>query len=260
MEKWDMHWIDKIVSPIIFGHRGASKYAPENTLAAFTLALQQGAEAIELDTMLTADGIPVVIHDRTVDRTTNGTGKVDQLMVEQLRVLDAGTRFSPNFPGEKIPLLEEIFSIYKDKALINIELKNYHNPTDDLPEIVIKLAKKKNVLNQIIFSSFLPSNLRKINRYDPEACVALLCFRGLTGFLQRSTLFSSVSRDYIHPYYKDINKLFLNKQEIMHRKINTWTVNNKDDIIYLIKLGVNGIITDDPKLVVEIKNEMKLSI
>ena len=145
MEKWDMHWIEKIVSPIIFGHRGASKYAPENTLAAFTLSLQQGAEAIELDTMLTADGIPVVIHDRTVDRTTNGTGKVDQLMVEQLRVFDAGTKFSPNFRGEKIPLLEEIFTLYKDKALINVELKNYHNPTDDLPEIVIKLAKKKNV-------------------------------------------------------------------------------------------------------------------
>jgi glycerophosphoryl diester phosphodiesterase len=255
-----MHWIDKVTTPIIFGHRGASKYAPENTITAFNLSLQQGAEAFELDTMLTADGIPVVIHDRTVDRTTNGTGKVDQLMIEQLQMLDAGTRFSPTYSGEKIPLLEEIFTLYKDKALINVELKNYHNPTDDLPGIVIELAKKKDVLNQIIFSSFLPSNLRRINRYYPEACVALLCSGGLTGFLQRSILFSSVSPDYIHPYFKDVSKLFLNKQQNMHRRINTWTVNNKDDIVCLIKWGVNGIITDDPKTAVEVKNEMKLSI
>jgi glycerophosphoryl diester phosphodiesterase len=74
-----MHWIEKLQSPIIFGHRGASKYAPENTVAAFELALKQGAEAFELDTMLSADGIPVVIHDRTVDRTTDDSGKMDQI-------------------------------------------------------------------------------------------------------------------------------------------------------------------------------------
>ena len=255
-----MHWIDKIAPPIIIGHRGASKYAPENTLTAFNLALQQGAEAFELDTMLTADGIPVVIHDRTVDRTTNGTGKVDQLMVEQLRKLDVGTRFSPNYSGEMIPLLEEIFTLFRNKALINVELKNYHSPKDSLPELVIELAKKRGVINQIIFSSFLPSNLRRIKRYDPGARVALLCFGGLIGFFQRSSLFSSVSPNYIHPYFKDVNKLFMDKQQNMNRKVNTWTVNNKDDMIYLLKLGVFGIITDDPKAAVEIKNKMELSI
>ena len=254
-----MHRNDKTIFPIIFGHRGASKYAPENTIAAFNLALQQGAEAFELDTMLTADGIPVVIHDWTVDRTTNGTGMVDHLKIEHLRMLDAGVRFSPAYSGEKIPLLEEVFTLFKYKALINIELKNYHNPSDNLPEIVIKLAKKMGVINQIIFSSFLSSNIRKIIRYYQEARVALLCSEGVTGFFQRSTLFSSVSPDYVHPNFKDVNKLFMSKQQNMHRKVNVWTVNDEADMIRMFKLGVNGIITDDPKLAVEIKNEMKFS-
>ena len=149
-----MHWIDKITPPIILGHRGASKYAPENTIAAFDLALKQKADGFELDTMLSADGNPVVIHDNTVNRTTNGTGKVDWHMAGQLKDLDAGSKFSPDFAGEKIPLLEEVFTYFKGKALINVELKNFHTPSNLLPKIVFNLAQDVGILDQIIFSSF----------------------------------------------------------------------------------------------------------
>ena len=252
-----MHWIEKFQPPIIFGHRGASKYAPENTTAAFELALKQGAEAFELDTMLSADRIPVVIHDRTIDRTTDGSGKVDQISTKKLCTMDAGSTFSTKYLNEGIPLLEEVFRTFKNRALINIELKNYHNPSDALPEKVVEIANKIDVLDQLLFSSFLPVNLKRIKKLIPGAHVALLCSRGILGYLHRSKVFSSVSPDYIHPHFKDISKSFIEKQHHMNRKVNTWTVNQQTDMIGLINQGVDGIITDDPKLAYKIKHGMK---
>ena len=252
-----MHWIEKIHPPVIFGHRGASKYAPENTIAALELALQQGAQAFELDTMLSADGVPVVIHDQTVDRTTNGSGRVDQLNLKILRTLDAGSTFSPKFKNERIPLLEEVFTIFKNRALINVELKNYHNHFDVLPKVVVEIAKKIDVFDQLLFSSFIPSYLNRIRRLIPEAHVALLSSMSLIGNLSRSKVFSWISPDYIHPHFKGISKSFIEKQHRMNRKVNAWTVNQSTDMIELIRYGVDGIITNDPKLAQEIKCRMK---
>lgn len=252
-----MHWIEKIHPPIVFGHRGASKYAPENTIAAFELALQQGAQAFELDTMLSADGIPVVIHDRAVDRTTNGSGKVDQLSTKKLRTLDAGSTFSPKFMNEKIPLLEEVFTMFKNRALINVELKNYHNPFDMLPEKVVEIAKRIDIFDQLLFSSSITSNLKRIRRLIPGAPVALICSNSVFGYLGRSKIFSWISPDYIHPHFKDISKSFIEKQHQMNRRVNTWTVNLSTDMIEMIRHGVDGIITNDPKLAQEIKHRMK---
>lgn len=252
-----MHWIEKLQTPIVFGHRGASKYAPENTIAAFELALHQGAEAFELDTMLSADGIPVVIHDRTVDRTTDGSGKVDQISTKKLRALDAGSTFSPKFTNERIPLLEEVFTIFKDRALINVELKNFYNPFNLLPEIVVEIASKMDVLDQLLFSSYIPPNLNRIKRLIPKAKVAILCSKGFLGYLPRSKVFSMISPAYVHPHFKDISKRFIEKQHHINRKVNTWTVNQETDIVELIKQGVDGIITNDPKLAYKIKHRMK---
>jgi len=252
-----MHWIEELHPPIIFGHRGASKYAPENTVAAFELALNQGAEAFELDTMLSADGIPVVIHDRTVDRTTDGSGKVDQINTKELFTMDAGSTFSAKYLDERIPLLEEIFTLFKNRALINVELKNYHNPSDALPEKVVDMANRIDVFDQLLFSSFFPSNLKRIKRLMPWAQVALLCSKGVLGYISRSEVFSSVSPDYIHPHFKDISKSYIEKQHHMNRKVNTWTVNQQTNIMGLINQGVDGIITDDPKLAIKLKRRMK---
>lgn len=252
-----MHWIEKFSPPIIFGHRGASKFAPENTTAAFELALQQGADALELDTMLSADGIPVVVHDRTVDRTTNGSGKVDRINASDLRKLDAGSSFSSKYSNERIPLLEEVFVSFRNRALINVELKNYHNLFNGLPEKVVELARRIDVLDQILFSSFFASNLKRIKHLFPRAHIALICSQGVSGYLKRSKVFSSVSPDYIHPHFKNISKSFIETQHRNNRRVNTWTVNQNTDLIELINLGVDGIITDTPKLAYEIKYNMK---
>src|SRR5512140_263558 len=125
--------------PVVFAHRGASAHAPENTLASFDLAFAQGADAIELDAQLTADGEIVVFHDATLDRATDGTGRLSQKTLAELRALDAGSSFSPKHRGEKIPLLEEVFDAVGKKLFINVELKNYHAPRNDLVPRVCEL-------------------------------------------------------------------------------------------------------------------------
>ncbi|MHB1482691.1 MAG: glycerophosphodiester phosphodiesterase, partial [Bellilinea sp.] len=137
-------------------------YAPENTLAAFILAKEQGADGIELDAKLSADGEVVVFHDRTVDRTTQGKGRVNQLTLEQLRQLDAGIWKSTIFKGEKIPTLAEVFEAVGGKMIINIELTNYFSISDGLPHRVVNLVRKHKLEDSVMFSSFLPMNLAEV--------------------------------------------------------------------------------------------------
>jgi glycerophosphoryl diester phosphodiesterase len=241
-----MHLIDELESPIIFGHRGASKFAPENTLAAFDLALASGAPAIELDTMLTRDGVPVVIHDRTVDRTTDGKGRVDDLTLKQVQSLDAGSRFSAKFHGEKIPTLEQVFERYRSKLLINVELKNYHAPFDALPVVVVELVRQMKNQNSLIFSSFNPVNLTRIKRVLPEAQVALLVENSFGGRVLASRVFSSISPHFIHPQTSYISPEYLSREHAHGRRVNTWTVNDMQDACKFREWGIDGLIGDDP--------------
>jgi glycerophosphoryl diester phosphodiesterase len=110
----------QIAQPAIFAHRGASAFAPENTMAAFELAVQEKADAIELDAKLTADGQVVVIHDQTVDRTTDGRGRVGDMSLAQLRQLDAGSHFARAFQGERIPTLDEVLAALGDKIFTTL--------------------------------------------------------------------------------------------------------------------------------------------
>src|SRR3989304_10409901 len=160
--------------PLIFAHRGASAYAPENTLAAFRLALEHGADGIELDAKLSADGQVVVIHDQTVDRTTDGHGRVNQLTLTQLRQLDAGFCKGAAFKGERIPTLAEVLEMLGDRLIINIELTNYDSPQDGLPEKAAELVRAGHLEQSVLFSSFLPSNLLAIRNILPSVPLAIL--------------------------------------------------------------------------------------
>ena len=249
-----MHWFERFSNPVVYGHRGASKYAPENTAAAFELALSQGADGFELDTMLSQDGVPVVIHDSSVDRTTNGSGKVDLMKLEELHQLDAGSWFSEEFKGERIPSLEAIFARFKDRALVNVELKNHHAPFNDLPVMVVDIAKKVGILDQLIFSSFDPTNLVRIKHLAPRAYVALITAGTFFGIMLNSRLLSFLSPVYIHPHFSECSPTFIDHQHQRNRKVNTWTVNLPEDIQKLLDDGVDGIITDDPGLAVGMRS------
>lgn len=248
------HLIDQLSPPIIFGHRGASISAPENTLSAFELAFQQGASAIELDVMLSRDEQVMVIHDQRVDRTTNGKGRVAEMDYAQLKLLDAGTRF-PKYKGERIPTLNEVFDLTRGKYLVNVELKNLHSINDRLVEKVVDLVVKRKMEETVIFSSFLPANIKKVRRMLPHVPAALLVFGGFIGWLELADFFRWLSPTYIHPNFSQVDGEFIRKEHHHNRRVNVWVVDEEADIRRMINYQVDGIITNNPMLALSIKGK-----
>jgi glycerophosphoryl diester phosphodiesterase len=249
--------LSSLPQPVIFAHRGASAYAPENTLAAFELALAQNADAIELDVKLSADGQVIVIHDPMVDRTTGSHGRVKDLPLQELRALDAGSSFSEKFHGEKIPTLEEVFEAVGKRTFINVELTNYNTPRDQLVETVCMLVKKCEMQKRVIFSSFFASNLSKARAYLPEVPRGLLAFDGLLGAWARSFGFDFGKYQALHPYLSDVTPQQVQRVHRLHRRIHVWTVNAAEDMRRLFHWGVDGVFTDDPQLAVQVRGESK---
>lgn len=247
--------LDILPHPTIFAHRGASAYAPENTLAAFELALAQGAEAIELDVKLSADGHAVVIHDATVDRTTDGRGRVSDMSLAELRSLDAGAFFDPKFRGEKVPTLEEVFEAFGKRSFINVELTNYKTPGDHLVESVCMLIKKFGLQKQILFSSFRASNLSKARALLPDVPRGLLALGGFLGAWARSFGFAFGRYQALHPNLKDVTPQQIRRVHRLGRRVHVWTVNAADDMHRLFHWDVDAIFTDDPKLAVQVRKE-----
>jgi glycerophosphoryl diester phosphodiesterase len=242
-------------APFLYAHRGASAHAPENTLAAFQLALEQNADGIELDAKLSSDGVVIVMHDATVNRTTGGEGKVSQKTLSELKAYDAGSWFSEQYAGEPVPTLAEVFESVGGRLRINVELTNYATPNDALVDRVIELIRKYQLEESVIFSSFHPINLFKARRLLPEVPAALLALDGKAGFLARSFVGRWISPNIIHPYLTDINQEWLRKQHANGRKVNVWTVNEPEDMRKLFRWGVDGIFTDDPRLARQILEE-----
>lgn len=247
--------LTSLSQPIVFAHRGASAHAPENTMAAFELALAQNADGIELDAKLSADGHVVVIHDASVDRTTGAHGRVSDLSLAELRSLDAGSLFSNKFSAEKIPMLEEVFEAVGKKMFINVELTNYTTPRDHLVESVCMLVKRFNLQNRVLFSSFFASNLSKARSYLPEVPCGLLAFAGILGAWPRSFGFAFGKYAALHPNLKDVTPQQVQRVHRLKGRVHVWTVNREADMRHLFGWGVDGIFTDDPLLAVRVRGE-----
>jgi glycerophosphoryl diester phosphodiesterase len=232
--------------PILLAHRGDLAHAPENTLPSFSQAIQKGADGVELDAKLTADGHVIVIHDETVDRTTTGKGKVATFTLEAIRNLDAGAWFAEKFAGTKVPLLEEVFETVGKDKLINIELTNYFTPRDGLVLKVCELIKHHNNAKQIIFSSFLPSNLKIAQQTLPAIPRGLLALPGLMGLWSRSFGFMFGDYQASHPYLSDASREHIQRAHRVKRRVHVWTANLPEDVQRLRDWGVDGIFTDDP--------------
>ena len=235
-------------SPAIIAHRGASVYAPENTLAAFKLALQQGADGIELDAKLSADGHVVVIHDQTVDRTTPFHGNVAEFRLAELRKMDAGSHFDIAFKGEPVPTLEEVFKAVGQLTYINVELTNYASPNDQLPAKVADLVRQYKLMHRVIFSSFNPLALLRIRRLLPEAPIGLLAFPGAKGWLARSWFGRLLKYQSLHLDVSDTTAALVNRIHRRSGRVYVYTVNQEEQMQNLFALGVDGIFTDDPLL------------
>ncbi len=240
--------IHMLPRPAVIAHRGASAHAPENTLPAFLLAVEQGAHAIELDAKLTRDGHVVVIHDQTVYRTTGETGTVREMTLAALRRLDAGSHFDVAFRYERIPTLEEVLTVLGHRTFINIELTNYASPADALPEKAAELVARFGLADRVFFSSFNPLALIRVRRRLPETPIALLALPGLPGSLARSRLGRLLKYQALHPALPDVNPALVATAHKYKSRLHVYTVNRSADMRRLYQMGVDGIFTDDPLL------------
>jgi glycerophosphoryl diester phosphodiesterase len=232
-----------------FAHRGASGYAPQNTLAAFLLAAEMGADGIELDVHLSADGEAVVIHDDTVDATTDGRGRVSRMKLSELKALDAGSWFGPRFAGERIPTLQEVFDAIGHRQLINIEIKvesGYH-PLEQEAEVV-RLIEDNQMMHRVIISSFTPRSLRRVRKMNPHIPLGLLYGKPEPAFLPLLLRWLFVPYDALHPGLEMVRPGYVERARRRGNRVNVWTVNDVDDMRRMRDLGVDSIITDYPDI------------
>ncbi len=241
---------------MVFAHRGASAYAPENTLVSFDTALNHGAPAIEFDVKLSSDGEVIILHDQTLDRTTNGQGDVRKYSLPDLKKLDAGSKFGTSFYGERIPTLAEVFDSFGSKLLMNIELTNYATPNDQLVSEVVKLVKRYHMEECVIFSSFLPKNLIQARKLCPEVPNGLLTLEGIKGAFLRIPGIFWIPREALHPYFADVSPKLINNEHMHGRRVHAWTVNDEADMRRLYSLGIDAVFTDDPRLALQVLANM----
>jgi glycerophosphoryl diester phosphodiesterase len=235
--------------PAVIAHRGACRRAPENTLEAFRLAFRMGADAIELDVMLSRDGVPVVIHDLRVERTTDGTGRVQDLTWPELRELDAGAWFAPAFCGARIPELAVVLEESARSGWINIELKNYTTRGDGLEKIVVDLVGRMGLGRRVLLSSFNPLSLRAMARLAPNVPRALLTMESLPIYLRRGWFAFLARPDAYNLHGAQANLRSVRRIRSRGARVCVWTVNDPAAAHRLHEAGVDGIITDEPDTV-----------
>ncbi len=236
----------------IFGHRGDSAHAPENTLAAFRLALQKGADGIELDVHLSADGQVVVLHDAQLNRTTNGQGIVHQRTLAELKSLSAGSWHSPEYAAEKIPTLREVLELVGNAIITNIELKG--SATHALTQKVTALVRELGLEDKVIYSSFNPWMLLHTRRNSPQAALGLLTLPGWPGKLTRLLFEPLIQPWSLNPHYPHVDAAYLIRAQRYQRAVLAYTVNAPEDIQHLFSIGIQGIITDDPAKAIALRD------
>lgn len=233
--------------PLIFGHRGASADAPMNTLPAFELAAEQGAEGVELDVHLTQDGELVVVHDFTVDKTTDGEGTVSEMTLDQLKSLDAGSWFSDEFTGTRVPTLSEVFAAVGDKLYINVEIKTLSRAGDGTEETILACISEHNLADRVLVSSFNPLVLSRFHDLAPHIPLGYLLYAESV-LPNIDDILPPTHYAAIHYHHEMIDEATVAKAQENQHLINTWTVNDPDRARVLVDRGVRGIITDKPAL------------
>jgi glycerophosphoryl diester phosphodiesterase len=227
-------WFKRGKRPFRIGHRGGIPQLPENSLAAFARAQELGADGVELDVQLSTDGVPVIFHDRTVDRVTSGQGVVSKMSLAELQALDLGA-------GQHIPTLDELFELLGASLLYNVELKKFPGDGPELETTVADRILSYQLENQCLVSSFSPFTLRHIRRHLPEQ--VLLGHLHFTAIGRHKQFLLRTAAT--HPRHILVDAAYMawaRKRDLM---VNVWTADAPDDLARLTDLGVNAIIRDD---------------
>ena len=225
----------------VMAHRGASTETPENTMAAFQKAIDDMADYIELDVQLTSDGEVIVMHDSNAYRTTGVDENIVNMTYKEVRRLDAGSWYSDEYKGEKVPGLREVLELAQGKIKLNIELKPADN-SEELARKTVALIEKYNMENDCVITSFSSSALSAAKSCDENIRVGYILSAAYGEYYDMKNI------DFF-----SVNAAFLSKRTIdaIHnsgKQVYAWTVNNKDSIKNLTNKGVDGVITDNPVL------------
>lgn len=241
--------------PIIIAHRGASKYAPENTIASFMKAVEMNSDGIELDVHMTKDKALVVCHDEKVDRTTNGKGFIKDLTLMEIKELDAGSWFGEEFKGQRIPELKEVLELIKDKEiLLNIELKNAPIVYEGIEEKVVKMVMDYKMEERVIISSFNHYSLMEVKRINPKIKTGALY---MAGIVEPWIYAKRINADALHPlFYNVFVPDFVKSCTENNIMLNPFTVDDEHHISALVNLKVSGIITNCPDRAIKIRDNL----
>ncbi len=237
-----------MIHPVRIAHRGASGdgLAPENTLAAFEKAIQIGIDVVEVDVHATLDNRVIVIHDATLDRTTDRLGVVKELTFQEIRQADAGSWCGTQFKDERVPALEEVLDLARHRALVLIEIK-----ADYLAERVLQTIVEMDAVSQVVIQSFNQQTIKRIKLLEPSIPTALLM----------GNLPTTPSRVRARKIVRDVLAMGANSVGLWHNVITpalleemrrralsvwTWTVNEEIAMRDLIQMGIHGIITNYP--------------
>lgn len=224
--------------PFLWAHRGASCEAPENTLAAFSLAVEFGVDGLELDIHISRDGVPVVIHDETLERTTNGCGPVSGATLQQLQQLDAGGWFSPDFAGEPLPTLEAVLESFGGRLCLNLELKEFGAGV----AVLELLERFPNA--DIVVSSFDLVLLKRLRLLDEALPLAVLF--GAGNWRHAILVAKDLSASAFHPADTLVNRTMVAACKRLELPVSVWTVDRPSYARSLLRQGVSGLFTNDP--------------
>jgi glycerophosphoryl diester phosphodiesterase len=250
--------------PLVMAHRGGKGLWPENTLYAFERAVAAGVDVLEMDLHSTADGALVVVHDSTVDRTTDGSGPVHSLTLEELKALDAGYRWSSDdgqtFPyrgqGITVPTLEEVFAAFPATPM-NIEIKQTE------PSLAVSfctLIRDYDMAGWVLVASFDDKTIQEFRRECPDVATStgeneVIALFALSRVFLEAALRPRAKAVQVPEYRSGLHVLtprFVNAAHGRHLQVHAWTINDPDDMRRLVALGVDGIITDYPERLMEV--------
>ncbi|MEX2690069.1 MAG: glycerophosphodiester phosphodiesterase [Candidatus Njordarchaeum guaymaensis] len=227
--------------PLCIAHRGASEAAAENSLKSFQLALEMGADGIELDVHPTKDKKLVVLHDALVDSVTGGSGFVSDYTLSEIKKLDIDA-------GEKIPTLDEVFRLVGDRGMIDVEIKEM-----DMAELVVREIEKHNMIHNVIVTSFYDGEIQRVKELNPNIKTGLLLWYIPDDLIIRA---KKAKTNYILPNIEDFTEELYHKVKESGMDMIVWTVNKEEDMRKLIRLGVLGVITDKPEIFIRVRDLM----
>jgi glycerophosphoryl diester phosphodiesterase len=252
----------------VIAHKGASGVAPENTLAAVEEALNMGVDMIAIDVQNTKDEQIVVFHDATLDRTTNGSGLVHDYTLEEIRQLDAGSWFNSRFSDQKVPTLKEVLDLVDGRCKVLVEIKHMDHPHyhDFAEKLIDVIREERNGFDWVILESYESEYLEEAHAYDDRIQTKQLMIgedsTPLLAFYVESRMHLGRSEKNeqmkaLNPHYETMSPRRVFRMHARGFQVYTYTVNERDDMIKQLNMGVDGLITDFPDRAIQLRKEVQ---